>query len=100
MTVGIKITGSSNVSIIDCGFSGMEVAIDATDSINLHGNDFGDSRIGVKARRVDGLDATNNTHGSQRVSQPHRAHWNSAQPPAVWRRWELPPHVYQAIYGN
>lgn len=102
MNIGIKIIGSSDVRINNCGFSGMEVAIDATDSknISLHGNDFGDSRIGVRARRVEGLDATNNTHKSQRLSKPQLSHWNNVQLPAVWRRWELPPHIYQALYGN
>jgi hypothetical protein len=102
MITGIKIFGASDVKIIDCGFSGMDIAIDVVDSknISLHENDFGDSRIGVKAKRVDRLAATNNIHGSQPIAIPQPSHWNNVQPPAVWRRWELSPHVYHALYGN
>jgi hypothetical protein len=66
LAVGIKIVGSADIRITDCGFSNLEGGIDAEDCSGLHlyGNRFDRVKSPVKARRVNGLVAKGNAEHS------------------------------------
>lgn len=97
MATGIRMEGCGDIQITNCSFIGMDVAIDIVDSTDVMVNDshFGNSRIGLRARGVVGLNAQRNTHGNNSIQLR-----NTGEVLAVWRRWELTPYVYSAIYGR
>lgn len=97
MATGIRMEGCGNIQITNCSFNGFDVAIDIVDSTDVRVNDshLGNSRIGLRARGVVGLNAQRNTHGNSTM-QPRSA----GEVLAVWRRWELTPYAYNAIYGR
>ncbi|MEQ5565236.1 MULTISPECIES: NosD domain-containing protein [Providencia] len=63
MSCGIKVSGSSNIRISNCSFSGLDVGIDAeySNNISVSGTNFNDVKTGVKLNKVNGFKATNNT---------------------------------------
>jgi hypothetical protein len=97
MAAGIRMERCEDIQITNCSFSGFDVAIDIVDSADVRVNDshLGNGRVGLRARGVVGLDAQRNTHGSSSIQSRY-----AGEVPAVWRRWELTPYVFNAIYGN
>lgn len=63
MAIGIKVNGCKGIKIIDCGFSGLEIGIDVSDSDDIHvdGAKFQNVATGLKAQRVKRLKALNST---------------------------------------
>ncbi|EOW1267468.1 MULTISPECIES: hypothetical protein [Proteus] len=63
MSCGIKISNSSDVSIVNCFFGGLDIGIDAqhTNNIKISGSHFKNVKTGVKLNKVNGLTATKNT---------------------------------------
>lgn len=60
--VGIRIEGCSSIEIINCGFEGLDIGIDASDSADLliDGARFNNVKTPVKGRRITRLVARNN----------------------------------------
>ena len=96
MAPAIVMQGCSNGVIENCSIQGFDVAIDISDSsdIRVSNTNFGNSATGLRARRVSRLTANNNTH---RIEPSPEIRYVSHLP-MVWRRWELSPSTYQALY--
>lgn len=63
MFTAIKLGNCSNASIINCGFHGMDIAVDSSGGKNLllQGNFFSNVKTGAKIRNTDSVKAYNNT---------------------------------------
>ncbi|MCG9697542.1 hypothetical protein [Shewanella sp. Isolate11] len=74
MPVGIKIENCKDIKIIDCGFSGLQIGIDVSDSneVNISGASFLNVNTGVRAKRVRGLKASNCTDDDSYTSTSFR----------------------------
>ncbi len=64
MATGIKVENASNVRIIDCGFYGLDVAVDLLDSSDIRLERVGvfDTPVAVRGRGVQRLHATDVVH--------------------------------------
>lgn len=69
MAGGIKIVSGSGIKVINCGFSGLNIGIDAEncEDLVINGNHFNDVISPVKATKVKGLKAKNNIDHSSRT---------------------------------
>ena len=93
MGAGILILGSRDVQIHGSTLGG-EHSVEVYDSsdIVIEGSTL---KAPVKGRRVRGFTAMNNLYYPD-LSAYELGCWRL---PPVWRRFELPPHIYKNIYG-